>query len=37
MQRDVKEGVCPGNTGSLLAAAASALSLYPKEILLFSL
>lgn len=37
VQRDVKEGACPGNTGSLLAAAASSLSLYSKEILLFSL
>ena len=35
--RDVKEGACPGNTGSLLAAAASSLSLYSREILLFSL
>lgn len=37
VQRDVKEGVSLGNTGSLLAAAASSPSLYSKEIPLFSL
>lgn len=36
-QRGVEEGACPGNAGSLRAAAASSPSLYSKEILLFSL
>lgn len=37
VQRDGEEAACLGNTGSLPAAAVFSLSLYSKEILLFSL